>query len=265
MNGTTNTGEIERVAVVGSGNVAEALVRALAASPLHLTQVCGRNAARVGELARLGGCGGCTDPGRAEPADLYLIAVSDRAVAEVAAALRPAAGAVVAHTAGSVALGALPEGPRAVVYPLQTFTRGRRVDFTEVPLLLEASDETTAGRVGRFARKLSRTVRFVDGATRGRAHLAGVVVCNFVNHLYAVGGRLLDGAGLPPDLLRPIIAETAAKALAAGNPAGVQTGPAVRGDRAVVERHLALLAGDPLVEAIYRTITQSIWETSRRI
>lgn len=255
---------IGSVVVVGGGNVAEALVRALAASPFELREVCARNSERGAQLACMGGCGWCAEPARAAAADLYLIAVSDRAVAEVAAALCPPEGAVVAHTAGSVPLGALPGPKRAVIYPLQTFTRGRVVDFAEVPLLLEASDGETAERVAAFAHALSRTVRFAEGAARARAHLAGVVACNFVNHLYVLGGRLLAGAGLPPEMLRPIVAETTAKALAAADPAAVQTGPAVRGDRAVVERHLALVADDPLLEEIYRTISQSIWETSRR-
>ena len=76
---------------------------------------------------------------------------------------------------------------------------------------------------------------------------------------------MLRQAGLPEGLLGPIVAETAAKAAAADDPAAVQTGHAVRGDRATQERHLALLAGDPLLETIYRTITQSIWETSKKI
>ena len=59
--------------------------------------------------------------------------------------------------------------------------------------------------------------------------------------------------------------EPAAKAAAGDDRRAGQTGPAVRGDRATQERHLALLAGDPLLETIYRTITQSIWETSKKI
>ena len=82
---------------------------------------------------------------------------------------------------------------------------------------------------------------------------------------FKLGGEVLRRAGVSADLLRPLIAETTAKALAAARPAAVQTGPAVRGDLPTQERHLRLLADDALLSDIYRLITQSIWETSRKI
>ncbi len=255
---------IRTVVIAGSGNVAEALARALRHSPFELLEVCARNPRRGPAVARIGGCAWCADPAAAAEADLYLVAVSDRAVADAAAALRVPEGAVVAHTAGCVPLDALPFAQRAVVYPIQTFTAGREVVFAEVPLLVEASTPRTEARIGAFARGLSRTVLPADAAARARGQLAGVFACNFTNHLYALGGRILAEAGLPADLLHPIIAETAAKAAAANDPADVQTGPAVRGDLPTEERHLAMLAHDPLRETIYRTISQSIWEISKK-
>ena len=112
---TNRTEPIRTVAVVGSGNVAEALARALGRSPFELVGVCARNPVRGPKVARIGGCAWCADPARAAAADLYLVAVSDRAVAEAAGALRVPEGAVVAHTAGCVPLEALPGAQRAVV------------------------------------------------------------------------------------------------------------------------------------------------------
>lgn len=255
---------IRSVVIVGSGNVAEALAGALRRSRYELRQVCARNTVRGPEVAAIGGCAWCADPAKAAEADLYLIAVSDRAVGNAAAALRVPAGALTAHTAGSVPIEALPFVRRAVLYPFQTFTKGREVDLGEVPLFIEGSDADTASAIETFARAMSRTVRYADGGTRARIHLTGTFVCNFVNHLYTLGGRILADAGLPFDLLGPIIDETASKALASGNPASVQTGPAVRGDQATQECHQALLTGDPLIETIYQTISQSIWEISKK-
>ena len=119
--------ELKRVVIVGSGNVAEALARALPASGAELCQVFARNRERGPRVAALGGTTWTADPDRLAEADLYLIAVSDRAVGEVAASLRLPDGAVAAHTAGSVPLDALEAFPRrAVIYPLQTFRAGRR-------------------------------------------------------------------------------------------------------------------------------------------
>lgn len=258
--------ELKRVVIVGSGNVAEALARALPASGAELCQVFARNRERGPRVAALGGTTWTADPDRLAEADLYLIAVSDRAVDEVAASLRLPDGAVAAHTAGSVPLDALEAFPRrAVIYPLQTFTAGRAVDFARVPLFLEASDKGTYQAVERFARRLSSQLYPADSKRRGILHLAGVLACNFVNALYAAGERTLAREGLPFEALRPLIAETAAKALAAPSPAAVQTGPAVRGDLPTLERHRALLAEEPLLLEIYNLMSRYIWETSRKI
>ena len=259
---------MKQIAIIGSGNLAEALARAVAAADgLHLVQLFARNAARGGEVAALARTEWTDDPQRLARADLYLIAVSDRAVGEVAARLPIPDGAAVAHTAGSVPLAALPErfARRGVFYPMQTFTRGREVDFGEIPVFIEASSPALCDELEAFARRLSRTVIRSDSAQRAKVHLAAVFACNFANHMYAVGERIVRGAGLDFDVLKPLIAETAAKACDARSPLDVQTGPAVRNDFATKARHGDLLAFDLRLKNIYSTISQSIWETSKKI
>ena len=218
---------LERVVIVGSGNLAEALAQAVARSGLQLVQLFARNAARGEAVAALAGTQWTADPARLADADIYLISVSDKAVGEVAAALPLPAGAVVAHTAGSVPLDALPaHARRAVFYPLQTFTKGRSVDFSQIPLFLETDDESLRPALEAFARRLSHTVVWADSACRAKVHLAAVFACNFVNHMYAVGEGIVRSAGLPFDILKPLLAETAAKALdAASRPTCRQAPP----------------------------------------
>lgn len=257
---------IRKTVLIGSGNLAEALARVLA-DRSELLQICGRNAARVAALAAEAGTRGCTDPAALDrTADLYLICVSDRAVAEVAAALPIPARAVVAHTAGSVPLDVLGRFPRrAILYPLQSFTAGRRVDFGRIPLFVECADAALLPEIEAFARTLSDTVAYADSERRASIHLAGVFANNFVNRMYGLAAEVLRRTDLPCGVLAPLIEETAAKAVAAADPAAVQTGPAVRGDRATQARHLALLAEHPLEAELYELISRSIWETSRKI
>lgn len=256
---------LQRIVIVGSGNLAEALAQAVARSGLDLVQLFARNPQRGPEVARLTGTAWTADPQQLAEADVYLLCVSDRAVAEVAASLPVPTGAVVAHTAGSVPIDALERFPlRAVFYPLQTFTRGRAVDFRQIPLFLECSTPALREPLEAFARQLSDTVLFADSAQRARLHLAGVFACNFANALYGAGAAILRDTGLGFDLLKPLIAETAAKACDAASPADVQTGPAVRGDRPTLERHARMLSGQPDLAAIYETISHYIWEISKR-
>ena len=106
---------------------------------------------------------------------------------------------------------------------------------------------------------------WADSACRAKVHLAAVFACNFVNHMYAVGEGIVRSAGLPFDVLKPLLAETAAKALDAASPADVQTGPAVRNDTGTRARHCALLDDDLQLKNIYSIISNSIWETSKKI
>ena len=177
---------MKRVVIIGSGNLAEALARAVAESGLELLQLFARNPERCRTVAALAGCGWAADPeALRRDADIYLIAVSDRAVAEVASTLPVPASAAVAHTAGSVPLSAIPErfARRAVFYPMQTFTKGRRVDFSEIPVFLETADPGFRTELEAFARTLSRTVLWADSAQRGKVHLAAVFGGNSAHHV----------------------------------------------------------------------------------
>lgn len=168
--------ELKKTVIIGSGNLAEALARAVAKSELELVQIFARNAERARIVAELAATGWETRPEMLrKDADIYLIAVSDRAVAEVAATLPIPEEAAVAHTAGSVPVTAIPErfARRAVFYPMQTFTRGREADFSVIPVFLEASSPELRPELEAFARKLSGTVIWgrlgtaLQGASRG--------------------------------------------------------------------------------------------------
>ncbi|MDO4757747.1 MAG: DUF2520 domain-containing protein [Rikenellaceae bacterium] len=257
-----------KIVLIGSGNVAESMAQAIVACPkLKLLQLYARNAERAEAIARIAGCTYTSDEKWFNrSADLYLIAVSDRAVEEVATTLPVPPKAIVAHTAGSVSLEALKKYPRrGIFYPFQGFSVGRKIDFRQVPLFLEAADEEVMATLKEAASALSEQVFEADSERRKRIHLAGVICNNFVNELYASAADLMAAEGLPYAVLKPLIEETAAKAVATTHPALVQTGPAKRGDTQTQEGHLALLEEDETLHRIYELMSQKIWETSKKI
>ncbi len=259
---------IVRVVIVGSGNVAEAFARTLTVNRhVLLQQIFARNEERGRSLASQTNTVWTNRPEELADADIYIISVSDRAVEEVAHALPFKRGSIVVHTAGSVALSVLPnEGvSRGILYAFQSFSAGRQISLSKVPIFIEAEDEATRERLAEFAHFISERVAEADSERRRSIHLAGVFVNNFTNNLYALGADIMAQAELNYDMLKPLIEETAAKAVATHNPRKVQTGPAVRGDRAVCDKHLEMLAGDDIKQKIYKDITESIWETSKKI
>lgn len=257
---------IKRVVIIGSGNLAEQLAVTVAATEgVELVQLFARNPERGAVVAELAQCAWTNDPQKLAEADLYLIAVSDRAVREVAEQLPIPREAVVAHTAGCVSIEALDRYPRrAIFYPFQGFSAGRRVDFRALYLFLEVADPAVMAPLRAFAERLSDHVLEADSERRARIHLAGVFCNNFSNAMYTLASEVLKEADLGFEILKPIIAETADKAIQSDNPATVQTGPARRGDRPTQERHLRLIK-DERTRTIYELISQTIWETSKKI
>ena len=252
-----------KVVVVGSGNVAESLAVALyEAEGVELVQIYARNEVRgrkVAELAHTAWSGS-----ELAEADLYLISVSDNAVAEVAKSLVVPEGAVVAHTAGCCPIESLESHThRAVFYPFQTFSVGRRVDFSKGYIFLEGATDHALKVVEEVAHALTKNVLPADTARRAVIHLSGVFACNFANAMYSNAAEVLAEAGLPFDIVAPVIEETAKKACEVLNPAQTQTGPARRGDTETLNRHRAMLSESPLKREIYDKISEDICERTK--
>jgi hypothetical protein len=75
--------------------------------------------------------------------------------------------------------------------------------------------------------------------------------------MYVIGNELLKSSDLPPEVLYPLIAETARKATT-GDPLKLQTGPARRNDTLTIEKHLAALASQPKYAEIYGLLSKLI-------
>ncbi|MFI3286468.1 MAG: DUF2520 domain-containing protein [Rikenellaceae bacterium] len=258
---------MKKVVIVGGGNLAESVAVAVAGSTeLCLQQIYLRNAERGAVLSTLTDAPFATFEQELACADIYLLAVSDSAIGELSRKLHFAPGAVVAHTAGSSSIEVIdPTLRRAVLYPMQSFSQGRRVDFGVIPIFVESSDEQTLIEVEEVAQQLSNTVVRLNSEERRRLHLSAVFVCNFINAMFTAGEELVGESRLPFEILKPLIEECCAKACCANSPREVQTGPAARGDFATIEKHTSMLDGKPELREIYQNISKYIWETSKKI
>ncbi|MDR1675856.1 MAG: DUF2520 domain-containing protein [Tannerella sp.] len=252
-----------KIVFIGSGNVATHLSAAMQKAGYTVGQVYSRNETHARTLAGRLHCDWTAKTGEIiSTADLYVFAVKDGALPELLAQT-PVNNGLWIHTAGSVPMDVF-KGYAAhygVLYPLQTFSKNRDTDFRRVPCLIEAllpEDET---RLHEIAARLSDHVQTLSSEKRKFVHLAAVFACNFSNHMYALAGKLVREQGLSTDILLPLIDETAAK-IHALSPSDAQTGPAVRGDRQILDRHLALLS-DPAMREIYQLISNHIYKTTK--
>ena len=251
-----------RIALLGAGRVANQLGPALAAAGHQVVFVWSRTPAAAQALtAQLPGAQvllSLTAP--LPPADVYLLAVPDAAVAPLLASTTWPAGALVAHLAGTLPLSVFETQLSVrggVFYPLQTFSPGRAIDWPTVPLCIEAAETRAEATLLGLAHSLSQHVRRLASGPRLKLHVAAVFANNFTNHLLGIANALLAEAELPAELLAPLVRETVAKALV-NPPFAVQTGPAVRRDAPTLAAHEAALAAHPTWLALYAQLTASI-------
>ena len=248
---------MERVVIIGSGNVATSLAHGLAPR-CQVAQIYSRHLAHAQVLAAAIGCADATDDLDAlvPDADAYIIAVRDDVIADVIAAV-PDNGALWVHTSGSKPMD-LFAGHRArygVLYPMQSFSRQVVTSLDEVHFFIEACDAATLASVRSLGELLSINVHEADSNQRRQLHVAAVFSCNYANHMWTLASEVLTQAGLPFDAMKPLIRTTVEK-LDRLAPAQSQTGPAVRHDTQVIDSHLAMLDGDK--RDIYRLLSQSI-------
>lgn len=238
------------VTLVGTGNLSHHLAQVFTTSPeIQLIEVMDSRTIHKEALTNKGAMS-------SEVPDLYILAVSDDAISEVAEHFKTTE-ALVVHTSGSVGLSALaPINRIGVFYPLQTFSKTREVDFKRIPICIEAPRPEDMKVLHGLALAISDHVHEINSDQRGTLHLAAVFVNNFTNHLYQIGQGLCEKEGLSFDLLKPLIQETAQK-IGDLTPVEAQTGPAKRNDVKTIKRHLARLQGAGNKE-IYTILTKSI-------
>ena len=208
-----------KIVFIGAGNLATRLSLAMQRVGMQIGQVYSHTEASARQLATRLGCPWTNDlSALQEDGDLYVFSLKDTVLSDVISKVKPNNGMWV-HTAGSM--------------PMSVFE----------------------GYAQRFG-VLYQNVRFMSSEKRRSLHLAAVFACNFTNHIYTLSYKLLENESIPADVLLPLIDETVSK-IHSMPPAAAQTGPAIRYDENVINKHLAML-DDPDMQAIYRLLSQSI-------
>ncbi len=249
---------LQTVVFVGSGNVAGHLAKAFRQVGLRILQICSPDMGHARELAaKVDAEAIITCSAMNTHADLYLLTVPDGKIASVAEKMSQVDG-VVCHTSGITAMETLDRFENyGVFYPFQTFSKNRDLDISQVPFCLEASSEETYEALRTLADKLSNAVYGVNTERRMKLHLAAVLVNNFTNYLYAEADEYLKENGLDMRILLPLIRETATK-IEKLSATEAQTGPARRGDRSTIAKHLEMLQNRDDLKEIYQIFSQQI-------
>lgn len=246
-----------KVAFIGSGNVATHLALRLKDAGEDIVCIFSKTLENAKALASKIGCTYTDTPATVPPADIYICSVKDDCIATALQGIPFPDDAIVVHTAGSVEMSVLEPFSKniGVIYPMQTFSKAKSVDWNKIPLFIEANTQDNQSKLLSFARAVSPKLNVATSAQRKIIHLASVFACNFTNEIYAIADRLLSENGMEFSTLHPLIDETVAK-IKVMRPAAAQTGPAKRGDRKVMDMQQSLLKGTD--KEIYKLISKAI-------
>uniref|UniRef100_UPI0032178C04 Rossmann-like and DUF2520 domain-containing protein n=1 Tax=uncultured Draconibacterium sp. TaxID=1573823 RepID=UPI0032178C04 len=248
------------ITIIGAGNLATHVSQELQGAGYEILQVYSRTLTSARELGEKLKVEYITSVDElSKDSDIYIVALKDSAVQGVLSKIdfknKP-----LVHCSGSLPLSILDEYSEktGVLYPLQTFSKNRKVNFSEIPVFVEANNPETEKLLMELAESISPKVAVLNSEKRKSLHISAVFACNFVNHFYTLAGDFLKTHNLPFDVLRPLISETAQK-VQEMYPEDAQTGPAVRFDENIINDHLEQLKNFPEHKELYKSISKSIF------
>lgn len=248
-----------KIVVLGAGNVATHLAWAFKENGHDIVQIYSRTQLSAEALALQLDTDFCSSPTLLKEADMYIYALSDNALESVIQQVSISSGIHV-HTAGSVHINIFEKkfGNYGVFYPLQTFSKEKEVDFSEIPIFVEGNNEAVTDTLFGLAKNLTQKPFIADSDKRIRLHIAAVFACNFTNYFYTLASDILENQSISFEILQPLILETASK-IQSIRPHDAQTGPARRNDTVTMQKQLEMIENEDL-KKIYSELSSQIAE-----
>ena len=251
-----------KIVIIGAGNVGYHLATALHESQHEIVQIFSRSAARFSDLKHLQNTDFITDlTSLNTTADLYILAVSDTAIQIVSEQMPLLPHAIMTHTSGATSMQVLQRHKNyGIFYPLQTFTRHKKPNFSQIPFILDSNKKEWIEKLQLVASFLSENIYFLNDSQRQTLHLAAVFANNFTNHILHISNDICEKNNVDFHILHPLIAETFEK-IKYHLPADIQTGPAKRHDEKTILAHLNLLSNQKIYSDVYELVSKSIQKT----
>ncbi|MDO5570783.1 MAG: DUF2520 domain-containing protein [Bacteroidales bacterium] len=251
-----------RIVFIGSGNLATRLSLRMKQCGFEILQIYSHTLSNAKILASKIECD-YTDSieNINDRADLYIFSIKDSILEDVISKVKSNKGIWV-HTAGSLSIDVFSKYKKecGVFYPLQTFSKEKECDFSQIPIFVEGSTKDVESKLTKAASRISDKIYNATSEQRKYLHLSAVFACNFTNHMYAIAERLLKENNLPFEAIMPLIDETALK-IKTLSAIKAQTGPAVRKDVNVMGKQIELLK-DEKFKNIYKILSDNIIDFS---
>ena len=246
-----------KITLIGSGNVSWNLSDVLQKNSHEIVEVWSKTEENAILLSSTLNCNVISSLNDLENTDLIIISVKDDAILEVLNKIKKSNIPIV-HTSGSVGTDIFKNRENfGVFYPIQSFNKNIVVNFNEIPICIEANNSELEEKLIILAKSISKSVHLLNSKQREQLHIAAVFASNFTNHMMSISEEILNFNKISFDLLKPLIRNTFEK-IKNNPPKDVQTGPAIRKDYLIIEKHLELLKKHDNLKTIYSAISNHI-------
>jgi len=243
-----------RIVVLGNSNVATHLCQVFEKSNQVLLL---QNYNRSGQLIQ-----NCNVPITSNifeivDAEIYILAFNDRSLYNLNSFEN--LNGLVIHTSGATDITVLKNFKNyGVFYPLQSFNKNIPIDFSKVPIAIEANSSANEKIIFHLANTITQKIYSINSEQRNALHVAAVFANNFSTFMYTQALEICTDYKIDFSILKPLIFETISK-LKTHLPHEIQTGPAIRKDQNTLDKHLNTL--DKVQhKKIYKTLTKAIQE-----
>lgn len=246
------------VSIIGSGNVASCLARIFKQNDIQIVQIYARNPSHAKTLAFEVNAELIKNPEALNPnVDLVIFCITDDSYSQFLNHF-PVKLKNAVHTAGSLPLNLLQPiaDSYGVFYPLNSLSKNQNLKTLKLTLCLEASDSVLYQLLYHLGEQINAELYHITSEQRQSIHLAAVFAQNFTNFMYIIAQNLLQKEKLDFHILEHLIEEHFEK-LKQYPVQKIQTGPAIRENYNIINKHLTMLKGH-FSEEIYKLISQKI-------
>ncbi len=249
---------LEHICLIGTGKLSRHLAKKLSIFKDKPLFIWGRNSEQAASIASEFGLVHLNNIQEIPENSGVLLCVSDHAIEQLANELKDKSPFLI-HFSGTQSISRLtPFTPNAaIIWPNQSFSNAVHIDWKNVPLILEVSNETSKVWLMEIVNALGGSAVFLDEESRKKLHLAAVVANNFINHLFVLTETWCIQNKLDFKLLLPLINQSTQN-LQNQSPSQLQTGPASRNDWTTIHSHIEMLSHFPELKQVYTLFSDQL-------
>lgn len=251
-----------KIVILGAGNVAFALASVLRNLDIPIQQIYARDVNQLNTFCKRFLCDGTNKlDDISTTADFYFLCVNDDSIAILSEQLSNflPKDKIVMHTSGSRSKNEINNYfiNSANFYPLQTLTKSLEQNWKNIPIFIEANEESFS-KISVLAKLLSTKIYRTNDELRIAIHVAAVFVNNFTNANFIIANEILKSKNLELDILMPLI-NRSIESIQNKAPEDIQTGPARRNDMETIRLHqLFLEKFSDEIQEVYKSNTNFI-------